>query len=47
MNVAALPIVLCCIDAVEAIVCVCNGDWARTLYWASAACITLSTIFMK
>ena len=47
MNKHVIPLVLVAFDAIEAIVCACQRDWPRSLYWASAASITFSTILMK
>lgn len=47
MSKHVLPVVLVAIDLVEAVVCLCQRDMARALYWASAGLITFSTVIMK
>lgn len=47
MSKHILPIMLAGVDIVEAAVCAIHRDWARALYWASAASITYSTTIMK
>lgn len=47
MSKHIIPAVLVAFDLIEAVVCACQRDWARSLYWASAGSITLSTILMK
>lgn len=44
---AVIPVALATADAVQAVVCACHGDWARTVYWACAAGITASTLWMR
>ena len=47
MSKHLIPAMLAAADVVAAIVCVCHKDWARVVYWLSAASITASTIFIK
>jgi len=47
MSKHVIPILLAAFDLVEAVVCAFQRDWARVMYWASAATITLSTVMMK
>jgi hypothetical protein len=47
MSKHLIPAMLAAADVVAAIVCACHKDWARTMYWLSAASITASTIFIK
>lgn len=47
MSKHLIPLLLAAFDLVEAIVCVCQLDKARALYWASAALLTYSTTIMK
>jgi len=42
-----LTIFLIVLDTVIAIFCCLGGNYAKFLYWISAASITLSTLFMK
>ena len=41
------PIVLAALDIGAAIVYAYNKDYARMMYWLSAASITISTLFIK
>ncbi len=41
------PVVLMIIDMLAAIIYIINKDFARALYWISAAAITLSTLLIK
>lgn len=41
-----VPAALAAFDVVEAVICVAQGDWARSWYWIAAAQITAATIFM-
>lgn len=47
MSKHVIPILLAAFDLVEAVVCAFSRDWARCLYWASAAAITVSTVLMR
>lgn len=47
MSKHIIPTLLAVFDLAEAAVCVCQKDYARAMYWASAASITISTIMMK
>ena len=47
MSKHVIPIMLAIFDIAEAAVCAASRDWARCLYWASAAAITVSTVMMK
>lgn len=44
---AVIPVALAAADAVQAVVCACHRDWARTTYWACAAGITASTVWIR
>ena len=46
LSKAAIPLALALADAAQAAVCAWHGDWARTVYWACAAGITASTLWM-
>lgn len=46
MSKHATPALLAVADLAAAVVCACHGDWARAMYWTSAALITTSTIIM-
>lgn len=47
MSKHLIPLMLAAFDLVEALVCLCQRDTARALYWASAALLTFSTTIMK
>lgn len=47
MSKQIIPLVLIAFDGAEAAICAYQRDWARSLYWASAAMITLSTVIME
>ena len=47
MSKHLIPALLAAFDLIEAGVCAFQRDWARVLYWASAAAITYSTIIMR
>lgn len=47
MSKHLIPSMLAVADIVAAAVCVFHRDWARALYWTSAASITVSTIFIR
>lgn len=47
MSKHLIPALLAVADIAAAIVCACHKDWARAMYWTSAASITTSTIFMR
>ena len=42
-----IPAALAVADIAAAVVCALHRDWARAIYWTSAASITASTIYMK
>lgn len=46
MSKAAIPFALATADAVQAVVCAFQRDWARAVYWLCAAGITASTVFI-
>lgn len=37
----------CGVHLIEAAVCAFQRDWARVVYWVSAAALTVSTVAMK
>ena len=43
---SVIPVALATADAVQAVVCACHGAWPRTIYWACAAGITASTVWI-
>lgn len=47
MSKHLIPVMLAVFDLIEAGVCAFERDWARVLYWASAALLTYSTIIMR
>lgn len=47
MSKHVIPIGLAAFDLIEAVVCAVQRDWARVVYWASAAALTVSTVAMK
>lgn len=47
MSKHIIPLGLAAVDIIEAAVCAIQRDWARALYWASVASITVSTVTMK
>lgn len=47
MSKHLLPIGLAAFDLIEAAVCAFQRDWARVVYWVSAAALTVSTVAMK
>lgn len=47
MSKHVIPALLAGADVVAAIICICHKDWARGVYWLSAASITASTIFIR
>lgn len=47
MSKHLIPLFLAVADLAAAAVCAYHRDWARVLYWTSAALITTSTVLMK
>lgn len=47
MGKHVIPVFLSLADLAAAAVCAYHRDWARALYWTSAASITASTVLMK
>lgn len=47
MSKHLIPIGLAAFDLIEAAVCAFQRDWARVVYWVSAASLTVSTVVMK
>lgn len=47
MSKHTIPLLLAVFDSVEAIICFVQRDFARGIYWLSAATITISTVMMK
>jgi hypothetical protein len=41
------PVILAILDVGAAIVSLCQKDYARAIYWLSAAILTTTTLYMR